>query len=114
MERLRELEALGLSQGVILMQGTSPSVFCLEYGAALMKSMESSFSGLGYKNMPETFLMDKASQEYAQDLSFVGNSAVCLRRVPTTASGDLSLFIIAPREDKNHDLFCHSPHRTGH
>ena len=75
-EKLRELEALGLSQGVILMQGTSPSVFCLEYGAALMKSTESSFSGLGYENMPETLLMDKASQEYAQDLSFVGNSAL--------------------------------------
>ena len=75
-EKLRELEALGLSQGVILMQGTSPFVFCLEYGVALMKSTESSFSGLGYENMPETLLMDKASQEYAQDLSFVGNSAL--------------------------------------
>lgn len=76
MERLRELEALGLSQGMILMRCMSPSVFCLEYGVALMRSTECSFSGLGYESMPETFLMDKASQEYAQDLSFVGNSAL--------------------------------------
>ena len=78
MERLRESEALELSQGVILMQCTSPSVFCLEYGVSLMKSTESSFSGLGYESMPETFLMDKAGTTAAHPFQFLPVSLFCI------------------------------------
>ena len=52
------------------------SHFWLEYRVALMRSTESSFLGLGYENTLEMFVMDKCSQEYAQDLSFVWSSAL--------------------------------------
>lgn len=52
------------------------SLFWLEYRVALISFTESSFLGLGYENMLEMFVMDKCSQEYAQDLSFVWSSAL--------------------------------------